>query len=268
MKFPRARCDADATRGTVALRRALLFLTICSPLWLGFTGATPVVMLAVVLGITFLFLRWDRRASAELGLDLSWRRAGELIAGFGGGALLIASVAIGTWLCLPFPWRVNPDFQPAMAAWSLLWLLFGNATEELIFRGYSFERLIVAIGVWRAQLLTALVFATFHMVNGWPWQVALVGTTMGSMLFGLVFLRWRSVPAAVGVHVAGNWVRDLLLLDPPTARTLFAPLAPRPWTVPEQVGAMSIFLLLVVLAGSGLWISVRRRSGGRLTDWN
>lgn len=259
MKFARARRGADATRGTVSLRRALLFLTICSPLWFGFTGATPVVMLALVLGITFLFLRWDSRPSAELGLDLSWRRAGELIAGFGGGALLIASVAMGTWLYLPFPWSVNPDFQPAVAAWSLLWLLFGNATEELIFRGYSFERLIVAIGVWNAQLVTALVFATFHMVNGWPWQVALVGTTMGSMLFGLVFIRWRSVPAAVGVHVAANWVRDLLLLDPPTAKTFFAPLAPRPWTVAEQVDTMSVFLIIVVLACGGLWLSVRRR---------
>jgi uncharacterized protein len=249
--------NSDQEGRSKALRRALLFLAVCSPLWLGFTGAVPVAMLAIVLGLTLLFLRWDRRRPVELGLDYSWRRVGELIAGFGGGALLIGVVAVGTSLFLEFPWASNPRFQPAAAAWSLLWLLLSNSIEELIFRGYSFERLITAVGVWRAQLITALLFAVFHVVNGWPWQIALVGTTAGSILFGFVFIRWNSVPAAIGVHVAGNWVRDLLLLDPPTATTLFAPLAPRPWTAGEQMGAMAIFLGLVVLASCGLWLSVR-----------
>ena len=44
------------------------------------------VMFGMALGITLLFLRWDSRPPAELGLDLSWRRTGELLAGFGGGA--------------------------------------------------------------------------------------------------------------------------------------------------------------------------------------
>jgi membrane protease YdiL (CAAX protease family) len=35
--------------------------------------------------------------------------------------------------------------------------------------------------------------------------VAFVSTTAGSLLFGLVFIRWRSVPAAAGVHAAWNW---------------------------------------------------------------
>jgi len=222
------------------------------------------VMFAIAVGVTLLFLRWDSRPPAELGLDLSWRRTGELIAGFGGGALLIGSVALGTWFLLPFPWTVNRGFEPAVAAWSLLWLLLGNAAEELIFRGYSFERLIVAIGVWKAQLFTALLFAVFHVMNGWPWQMALVGPILGSILFGLVFIRWRSVPAAVGVHVAGNWVRDLLLIDPPTASTAFAPLAPRPWTIGEQISAMAIFVVLVVLVCCGLWLSVRSRSARSL----
>jgi membrane protease YdiL (CAAX protease family) len=252
--------SAAGSRGfhrSASLRRAFLFLAVCSPLWLGFTGAGPVAMLAVVLGITLLFLRWDGRPAAELGLDGSWHRVGELIAGVGGGALLIGLVSLGTWIFLPFPWATNPRFEPAAAGWSLLWLLLSNSSEELIFRGYSFERLITAIGIWKAQLVTALLFAVFHIVNGWPWQVALVGTTAGSILFGFVFIRWKTVPAAIGVHVAGNWVRGLLLVDPPTSTTLFAPLAPRPWTAGEQMGAMAIFLGLVVLASCGLWLSVR-----------
>jgi membrane protease YdiL (CAAX protease family) len=87
--------------------------------------------------------------------------------------------------------------------------------------------------------------------------VALVGTTVGSLLFGLVFVRWRSLPAAIGVHAAVNWTRDLLLLDPPTAKTLFAPLSPRPWTSGEQVVAMLIMNGIILIACAMLWRSSR-----------
>lgn len=162
--------------------------------------------------------------------------------------MLVLAMALLVRAFLPFPWVLNPAFDSHMAAWSFAWLVCFNAVEELIFRGYSFERLIAGIGLWQAQFVTALLFALFHVLSGWPWMVAVLGTTAGSLLFGFVFIRWRSVPAAAGVHAAANWTRDLLLLDPPTAKTLFAPLAPRPWTPDEQLALGSV----------ALWISIRR----------
>jgi CAAX protease family protein len=159
---------------------------------------------------------------------------------------------------LPFPWSWNPRFTYTAAGFSLLSLLCGNAVEELIFRGYSFERLIVGLGHWKAQLVTALLFALFHVMQGWSWQVALAGTTFGSLFYGMVFVRWRSVPAAIGAHAATNWVRDLLLTDPPTATTLFAPLAPRHWTSGEQVMTMLLLDGVFVIACVVLWRASRR----------
>lgn len=215
-------------------------------------------MLAIVLVLTYLFLRSEGRTLAVLGIEPTWRRVSELAAGIAGGALLIAAIALCVRLFLPFPWARNPQFDLTMAAYSAMWLLSGNTVEELIFRGYSFERLIASIGHWRAQLATALLFAVFHIAQGWPWQVALVGTTIGSLLFGLVFVRWRSVPAAAGVHAAANWVKDLLLSDPPTAKTLFAPLSPRPWTSSEQWLTLVIFNGVVLLVCAGLWWSIKQ----------
>jgi membrane protease YdiL (CAAX protease family) len=255
------RISDPAARST-AIRRALLFLLVCAPLWLVprvFSRlAHPTVPLAIVLGVTLLFLWWDGRPASELGLDPSWRRLVELVGGFGGGALLIGVIALCLRLLLPIPWVRNPSFSLATAGFSLVWLLVENGMEELVFRGYSFERLISVIGHWRAQLLTALLFAAFHIVNGWSWPVALVGTTIGSLLFGLVFVRWQSVPAAVGVHAAGNWVRDLLLLDPPNAKTLYAPFSLRRWTPHEQMTGGIVFNGLILLACVLLWWSVRR----------
>jgi membrane protease YdiL (CAAX protease family) len=254
-----APAPAAMDRAT-ALRRALLFLAVCSPLYLTpgvFSVGHPAVMAAIVLAVTALFLRWDGRPLSVLGLEPSIRRLGELAAGFAGGALVILVVALGARMLLPFPWVRNPSFTYTAAGFSLLWLLFGNAVEELIFRGYSFERLIGAVGHWKAQLVTALLFALFHVMQGWSWQVALTGTTIGSLFFGLVFIRWRSVPAAVGTHVAANWMRDLILTDPPTAKTLFAPLSPRPWTSGEQMTAMLLLDGILLLTSLALWRSSR-----------
>jgi CAAX protease family protein len=245
----------------IAVRRAALFLAICSPLWLapravwqGYPFTLPALM-----GLTLVFLRWDRRSAATLGLNLSWRTAGALVCGLGGGALLVAVIASGIVLVLPFPWVRNPRFDATLAMFSLLSLLYGNFVEELIFRGYAFERLLAAIGHWKAQLVTAILFAVFHIANGWPWQAALVGTTIGSLLFGLVFVRWQSVPAAAGVHVAANWMRDLTLRDPPGPGTLFGPIAPRPWTASEQLATTIVWNGLILLACAVLWRSIHRR---------
>jgi hypothetical protein len=67
------------------------------------------------------------------------------------------------------------------------------------------------------------------------------------------------VPAAAGVHAAVNWVRDLLLTDPPTAKTLLAPLSPRPWTSGEQAASIVIMDGIFLLACLALAISIRRR---------
>lgn len=246
-----------------SVRRALLFLAVCAPLYLApglFSVGHPAVLAAIMLGVTALFLRWDRRPLAVLGLDPSARRAGELAAGFAGGALVIVLVALGARVLLPFPWVRNPSFTYTAAGFSVVWLLFGNAVEELIFRGYSFERLIAGVGHWKAQLVTALLFALFHVMQGWSWQVALTGTTIGSVFFGLVFVRWRSVPAAIGAHAAANFMRDLLLTDPPTVKTLFAPLSPRPWTFAEQLAAMLLLDGIFVLVSVALWRSSRASS--------
>ena len=244
----------------------MLFLLICSPLWLtpravwqGYPFTLP-----VLVGLTLWFLRRDKRSGAAIGLNLSRRRAGELVGGLCGAALLVGAIAFVIALVLPFPWVRNPRFDPTLAMFSLLSLLYGNSVEELIFRGYSFERLIAGIGHWKAQLATAILFAVFHIANGWPWQAAFVGTTIGSLLFGLVFVRWQSVPAAAGVHAAANWMRDFTLLDPPGPATLFGPSAPRPWTPSEQLATALVWDGLILVACAVLWRSIHRRRPQRV----
>jgi uncharacterized protein len=132
-----------------ALRRAALFVLICAPVWLvpNALGALhPAALAAALIALSYAFLRSEQRSLAVLGLDASWHRLVELAAGLAGGAALVLVIAVVARLVLPFPWAWNPGFSPDMALWSLLWFLFANTVEELVFRGYGFERLIEGLG--------------------------------------------------------------------------------------------------------------------------
>jgi membrane protease YdiL (CAAX protease family) len=248
-------------RRSTAFGRALLFLAATAPIWaLRHVPVVfnPVALLLLVLALTLFFLHWDKRSPEVLGLDPRPRRIGELALGWIAGVLLVVVIAAVMYVALPYPWQRNTAFQPRLAAWSLVYLLVANGVEELVFRGYAFERMIAAIGHWPAQIVTALIFAVYHVQHGWTWGNALVGTTLGSILFGLVFVRWRSVPAALGVHAAGNWTRDLLLSDPATAKTLFAPFSLTRWAPEDVFTARVAWNGVVFLACVGMAVTVHR----------
>jgi membrane protease YdiL (CAAX protease family) len=258
-----------ASDRSTALRRGLLFIVATSPIWLvprRFPAFHPVALLGVLLGATLLFLWWDKRSPATLGLEPSWRPVAMLLGGLVGGALLIAVVAVLLYGLLPFEWKYNSAFVPKAALMSLLYLLIANGVEELLFRGYGFERLITSLGMWPAQLIAALLFAVYHLLNGWPWQTAFTSTVLGSVLFGLVFVRTGSVVAATGFHAAANWTRDLVLLDPPTVKSWLGPVAGRNWTAHERDTASLVFNGVVVLACALLYWSIRRRDRGLAVD--
>lgn len=248
-------------RRSTAFGRALFFLVATAPIWALKQVPVvfhPVVLLLLTLALTLLFLWWDRRPVAVLGLDPTPRRVGELALGFLAGAALVGVIAAVMYFALPFPWQRNAAFEPRLAEWSLLYYLVANGVEELVFRGYAFDRMIAAIGLWPAQIVIALIFAFYHVLHGWTWGNALVGTTLGSILFGLVFVRWRSLPAALGVHAAGNWTRDLLLADPPTAKTLVAPFSLMRWAPEDVFTARVIWNGVVFLACVAMAVVVYR----------
>jgi membrane protease YdiL (CAAX protease family) len=253
-----------ASDRSAALRRGLLFIVATSPTWLvtkRLPVLQPVPLLGIMLGVTLLFLWWDNRSPSELGLELSWRPLAKLLGGLVGGALLIAVITLLLRAMLPFDWAFNKTFAWKFAATGLLFTLATALVEELQFRAYGFERLITAIGMWPAQMIVALLFAAYHLLHGAAWQVAFTGSVIGSLLFGLVFVRTRSVLASTGVHAAANWVREMVLTDPPTLRTWFGPVAGRNWTMHERQTTALILNGVALFACVVLYWSIRR--GGR-----
>lgn len=190
------------------LSRALQSLGIAKD-WL---HPGPVLM---VLLATWACTRMRREALSSVGLRLDRRWARDFAWGcaLGLGALLLAAgliAAIG---------GVRFELEPARSLDNLLFglYLFASAAvlEELLFRGFLFQRLVAGIGVWPAQLALAGLFALAHWGN--PGMVgatkvwASIDIALAAVLLGVAYLRTRSLALPIGLHLGWNWSQGHLL---------------------------------------------------------
>ncbi len=92
---------------------------------------------------------------------------------------------------------------------SLLTYIALSSREELGFRGYPLLRLKEFFGVWGAQIIVALAFGAEHIAGGWSLPRALLGASVGSLLFGMAAIASRGLALPIGLHAAwnfGDWI--------------------------------------------------------------
>jgi hypothetical protein len=130
----------------------------------------------------------------------------------GSAMILVPAFALGIfgWV----EWRWNP--LPLSTLLSSVLLFAGVAiAEELLFRGFVFQRLISGLGQWPAQLITAAFFLLTHLNNpgmtGTVKVMASINIFLASILFGLSFIRTRSLAMPLGLHWMADWVQGGIL---------------------------------------------------------
>ena len=96
-------------------------------------------------------------------------------------------------------------------------LLFAGvaAAEEMLFRGFIFQRLIAGVGVWSAQLVLAGLFLLTHLNNpgmtGNVKVLASINIFLASILFGFAFIRTKSLAMPIGMHFMANFMQGGVL---------------------------------------------------------
>jgi membrane protease YdiL (CAAX protease family) len=96
-------------------------------------------------------------------------------------------------------------------------LLFAGvaAAEEMLFRGFIFQRLIAGVGVWSAQLVLAGLFLLTHLDNpgmtGNVKVLAGINIFLASILFGFAFIRTKSLAMPIGMHFMANFMQGGVL---------------------------------------------------------
>lgn len=172
----------------------------------------PVVFLLLV---TWACLRLRRQPLAAVGLrlDLAWARGA--FAGAALGSALILAVAGLIALSGGVRFHLDPARSVralAMGAWAFTWVAL---LEELLFRGFVFQRLVDGIGRWPGLLAMAALFALAHCGNpgmeGPTLVWASIDTVLGALLLGLAYLRTGSLALPIGIHFGWNWAQGALL---------------------------------------------------------
>lgn len=182
----------------------------------GFDGAwlSPLPVAFLVL-VTYACLRLRGESLSAVGLrpDFSWAREAFLGTGLG-----IALIVLVTGFIIATG-GVSFSLDPARSlgalargAWLFAWVVM---LEELLFRGFVFQRMVDGVGAWPALLAMALLFALAHWGNpgmeGATLVWATVDTALGAVLLGLAYLRTRRLALPIGIHFGWNWAQGSLL---------------------------------------------------------
>ena len=145
-------------------------------------------------------------------------------------------------------------------------LLVASLAEEVVFRGYPFQRLVQAVGASWASVLMSLIFAAVLVGFEPPRNLGLAmldGTLFGIVL-AICYLRTRALWVGWGLHAGYRVVMAVVLGLPIVGRNEFGSVmdgavAPPRWLSGGGFGLdAAFFTLIVMLLGIALVYRVTR----------
>ncbi len=175
----------------------------------------PLIQQAAVVILASLICQWLRKKplSEMIGKpDRKWPL--ELAIGCVGGGLLMLLPAAALWTLGYVEWQMQTADLTLLLPVILTFIAVALA-EEFLFRGFMFQRLMDGIGHWPAQLGMAAYFVLTHSATlqsaGQLKYLACANIFLASILFGLAFIRTKSLALPIGLHFAANTMQGALL---------------------------------------------------------
>jgi membrane protease YdiL (CAAX protease family) len=199
--FAVAGFSAAEIAGDHVLRFELVFRTLLA-----------ILLLAVFTWLLAVGNHIETHRLAAQGLPVATGWAKQFVVGGVIASLLVltAVIPIAIWGNLTFRftfgWHSNTRI-PAV----LFVLLVGALAEELMFRGYPFQRLVEAIGATGAIAVFSVLFAAMHLWNPAATVWGLVNTIAIGIAFAVAYLRTRALWLPWGFHFAWNSTMGLVL---------------------------------------------------------
>jgi membrane protease YdiL (CAAX protease family) len=222
-------------------------------------------LLAAIATALCLGLRREHPASV-LGTLTRWRR--DAPAGLALGAGLWVTTALLLWATGHVTWAWQGSLQALFAG--ALACLGVAVVEELVFRGFVFQRLVEGIGAWPAQIAMAAYFVLTHAKGlesaGDLKTIATINIFLAGLMFGAAWLSTRSLALPIALHFSLNFVQGPVLgfgISGTTASGMLQPALDEssPWWTGGAFGLEASIPGTVLIAAA--WIALatwRRRS--------
>jgi uncharacterized protein len=153
---------------------------------------------------TVLFLKFDRKNFSGIGLRFERKTIGNFLVGVIAGVIIMGLLATSVIYFSGVEIVANPKSNFLHFLLMTLPLLPLAFMEELGFRAYPLEILKDKTGIRLSILVTSILFALYHIVNGWTFAASFYGPGVWGLLFGLSAVYSRGIAMPTGIHYAIN----------------------------------------------------------------
>lgn len=160
----------------------------------------------------------------------------------------------------------NPDYGFMESLNGTWWTFKAALFEELIFRGAILYILIKKIGVYRACILSAIVFGIYHWFSYQMFGLGIIPmiyvfllTGASGWMFAYAFAKTKSLYAPLGLHFGWIVISIVVFSDGPLGNSLFIVKG----TAVELGGWEQLLFFLwqtVIIPGMITWYLVKRYS--------
>jgi membrane protease YdiL (CAAX protease family) len=161
-----------------------------------------------------LFLKWEGDTILSLGFLPTDRKDGiDFLKGLGVGIVMLIGAAAFTLFLTKDSWVLNHHVDPVNCLLLFLACLWSAFVQEFVFRGYPFQVLLKQYKPWLAQLAIAIPFGLMHLdhtMHVTRMAEVMLTTGLGSVLFGLAYLKTKKLFLTVGIHLGWNYAQELI----------------------------------------------------------
>ena len=253
----------------VAVARGFIFRALGgrTQVFAGFQWFSLLMFPALVVVFKFMTYVFDRKPLASVGVAFHPRWQAELGRGLMVGAVMILLVAgLEAALGLAhFGWSAESPGRILMGGAVLGFLLLVAATnEELVFRGYPFQRLMDAIGPVGAIAVFSALFGLGHLANPDHTWISTLNTMLVGIPLAVAYLRTRALWMPIGIHLAWNFIEGYTLglpvsgIDLPAC--IFTPVVSGPpWVTGGAYGPEGGVLATGVILAATFYLLASRR---------
>lgn len=181
-----------------------------------------VTLLIAVFSFMMRYLDGSERPVADQGIGWKAHSLRNIFVGVLAGGALVAMAVIIIAVAGSYRAALLPDANPGRII-LVLWVLASAALlEEVMFRGYPFQRLVESLGVIPATAIFGLSFGAIHMGNPHASKLGALNTALVGILFALAYLRTKTLWLPFGFHFAWNTTMGLLFGLPVSGLTMFS----------------------------------------------
>ncbi len=106
---------------------------------------------------------------------------------------------------------LNYNFAYGTIVLFLVFFIVQSLFEEIAFRSYLMPVIESRFGLWPALLISSILFALIHLDNNNIAVLGIINIFLAGMLLGLLFIKYKNVWAAAGLHCSWNYVQSTIL---------------------------------------------------------